>query len=351
MRFPSSVSGTISWNWHQLGNALASFLLYLGYDPSCRCLGSAWLLCHQKPMRIHQHLLLSLSSFADIGVHNFVQSKRNSPLTCLMTHTPLDSLLATAPVRRSGSPGGRPENSPAFQRRVPDAGEASPEGTAESFPQKALVVINPVLLQQRDEFLLKGHLAVVCRLILNIGHNLFYLRDAHTERPILGLPGKGPQFGKSVMHPLRGTSFDQLHRLGNGHRGRQREQQVNVIFHTSDAEGRNPIFSCNPSKIRPKPRLKRWRYERSSILGAKDTMRERADVGHGRIQPSPLESRNRKCERFNRPFGTFDHVHHDPSVETLGYYQSSLRDKQSDHICDNSERRDAINQAANSIIE
>ncbi len=47
------------------------------------------------------------------------------------------------------------------------------------------------------------------------------LRDAHTERAVFFLPGKEPLVGKGLMNPFGGTAFDELHRLGHGHRRRE----------------------------------------------------------------------------------------------------------------------------------
>ena len=253
-----------------------------------------------------------------------------------MTSTPLDSLLATAHVRRPGSPEGRSENSPAFQRRVSDGGRTSPEGTAESFPQIALVVFNSVLLQQRNELVLKGHLAVVRLLIPDVGHNLIYLRNTHTERAILGLPGKELLIRKGVMHPLGRTAFDQLHGLGDRHRRRQREQHVNVVFDASDAHGGNAVLACDAPEVRPKPGTKLLRNERPSVLGAEDTMRIRTDVGHGRIQPSRRDCRNRKCQ---------------PGSELPGYCRVSFRDSGLGHRSGKSLSDTRLNLAGTGIFE
>lgn len=253
-----------------------------------------------------------------------------------MTSTPLDSLLATEHVRRSRSPEGRPENSPAFQRRVPVAVETSPEGTAESFPQIALFVFDAMLLQQREELFLESHLAVVRLLILNVDHNLIHLRNAHAERAIFGLPGKERLIGKGVMHPLGRAAFDELHGLGDRHGRRQREQQVDVVFDTSDAEGGNTILACDATEVRPKPGTKLRGDERQAVLGAEDTVRKRTNVGHGRIQPSLWDWRNRKCQ---------------PGVETPGYYQLSRWDKRLDGRSTWSFRDMRLSPAGNPFLE
>ena len=54
-------------------------------------------------------------------------------------------------------PEGDATNSPAVHGRVLGRSRTSPEGTAELFPQVSFVVVNPVLLQQRDEFVLESH--------------------------------------------------------------------------------------------------------------------------------------------------------------------------------------------------
>src|SRR5437868_4504007 len=65
-------------------------------------------------------------------------------------------------------PKGAVNNSPAVHCRVLDTSATSPEGTAELFPQIAFVILNPVLFQQRDEFLLKTHFAVMRLLVFEL---------------------------------------------------------------------------------------------------------------------------------------------------------------------------------------
>ena len=72
-------------------------------------------------------------------------------------------------------------NSPAVDCRVLDTSSTSPEGTAELFPQIRCVVLNPVLFQQRDEFLLETHFAVM-RLLVFYEANYHYSDIFHLRR-------------------------------------------------------------------------------------------------------------------------------------------------------------------------
>ena len=59
-----------------------------------------------------------------------------------------------------------------------------------------------MLFQQRQEFLLKGHFAVMGGLTLDVGDGLVQQRHAHAESAIFLLPGKPALFGKSFVNPF-----------------------------------------------------------------------------------------------------------------------------------------------------
>jgi hypothetical protein len=83
------------------------------------------------------------------------------------------------------------------------------------------------------------------------------------------------------MHPLGRAAFNELHGLGDRHRRGQRQQQMKVILDAADAQGLDSILAGDAAEVRPKPWTKLWRDDRSSLLGAEDTMRKRAASGCG----------------------------------------------------------------------
>ena len=61
--------------------------------------------------------------------------------------------------------------------------QTRPEGTIELFPQVSFVVFDPMLFQQRDEFLLETHLAVMRLLAFDIAND-----PVHCETLTLNAP-------------------------------------------------------------------------------------------------------------------------------------------------------------------
>jgi len=100
-------------------------------------------------------------------------------------------------------PKGPHDNSPTFQRWVGDARTCtSPEGTADSLPEVALVKGDTVLFQQGQEFLLERHFAMMRLLFFDVLDDLVQLRNANAEGTIFYLPFKQSVLWKSIMDPF-----------------------------------------------------------------------------------------------------------------------------------------------------
>jgi hypothetical protein len=150
------------------------------------------------------------------------------------------------------SPQGTNENSPPFQRRVNIVRETqSPQGTTE---RSASEFLNAVSFQKASEFILKANPRVMPLLIINVTNGVFYLRNPDAEDPVGILPYKRPPL-QPVVHPLRGTTFDQLNGFGDHQRHRQRQQNVDMIFNPTDRERFEIIGSGYASNIGPQSGL------------------------------------------------------------------------------------------------
>jgi len=143
-----------------------------------------------------------------------------------------------------------------------------------------------MFLQQRQKFLLKRHLLVMFLLAFDITNDVVQLRHAHTECAILFLPRKQAMFGKGFVDPFGRTALDQLHRLGDGDRGRQGKQEMDVVFDSADFNGLHFVAAHDTAQEWPEPFGKRRRDEPATLLGAEDAMVVGTDVGHATIQPS-----------------------------------------------------------------
>jgi hypothetical protein len=75
--------------------------------------------------------------------------------------------------------------------------------TRESSPQVTLIVVDIVFLQQLQILLLKGFLAVMFALIIDVRYHIWDLGLAYRESTVAILPFEETQFRKLFMNPLR----------------------------------------------------------------------------------------------------------------------------------------------------
>src|SRR5215813_8766779 len=105
--------------------------------------------------------------------------------------------------------------------------------------------------EEPDKFLLKRPLLMMLRLIANVGDCVLYLGDPNTESSIPGLPLKVTHRRKLVVHPFGRTALDQLYPLGDGDRGRESKQHVNMVFDASDFDRIHAVLSSDAPHIGP----------------------------------------------------------------------------------------------------
>ena len=109
---------------------------------------------------------------------------------------------------------------------------------------------------------------MVLRLTSDVLNGGFHSRLAYAEGVILLLPRKQTVFGECLMHPFGRTTFDQLKRLGNGQRCRQRKQEMDVIFDPANFDGFHFVLARNASQKGPESLGERgvMRGRRSLVL-------------------------------------------------------------------------------------
>src|SRR4030095_15070005 len=137
-----------------------------------------------------------------------------------------------------------------------------------------------MFLQEPQELLLKSHSFVMLLLILDVLNDVVQLRHAHTKRAIFFLPGELTMLRKRFMDPFGRTAFDELKCLGDGERGRQRKQDMHVIFNAADFDGFHFVLPRDAAQERPEPFAQRWREEGAAVFGTENAMEIRTDVGH-----------------------------------------------------------------------
>ena len=165
-----------------------------------------------------------------------------------------------------------------FKGGFPTKRISSPEGTVESFPQIPVVVFDSMFLQQREELFLETHFTMMLFLSFDVIDDSIQLRNTGTEGAIFGLPGKETLIRKCFMDPFRGASLDELHRFGNRHCRRQREQQMNMIGDAANAQGFHSVLASDATQIRPEALPKLGGNERLPFLRAEDAMKIGTDV-------------------------------------------------------------------------
>src|SRR6185503_19708349 len=190
------------------------------------------------------------------------------------------------------SPEGTADNSPAVHCREHVGTKRVPKGRLNSIPQILLVDFDPVLLQQRQEFLLERFIAMMLLLLADVANERVQLRHAHVERPIFFLPLEKSVFGEDVVNPLGGTALDQLGSLCDRQGGRKRKEQVNRIFDSTDFDGLHFVLPGDAAHERPPSLTQGWRDEFAPLFCAENQMNMIAHVRHAGIQPSLRDSIN-----------------------------------------------------------
>ena len=115
-------------------------------------------------------------------------------------------------------------------------------------------------------------------LVFDVLYDPIQLRNTHTEGSICGLPREPTLVGETVMHPFRGAAFDQLHGFGYRHGRRQRQQQVNMVFHAANTQGFHLVFAGDATQKWPESVPKLRRQAGPPIFCAEHTVRIRTDV-------------------------------------------------------------------------
>lgn len=138
------------------------------------------------------------------------------------------------------------------------------------------IVFNPILLQERHELLLEASLTMVFHLRPYISNRVALLRNPKGECAISFLPRKPLRV--RLVHPMRGSSLDQLHRFGQRQRRRQREKYVSMILSTARNKRLESILAGHAAEKGPQLRLDLRRNQIAPLLGRENTMNKFGNV-------------------------------------------------------------------------
>lgn len=145
-------------------------------------------------------------------------------------------------------------------------------------PNVPRIVLNSVFLQERDKLRLEIALPMMLFLPCDVRQSCIYLGPSNGESPITFLPLEIFQRA-GLMHPMRGRALDVSHCRGYGQRRRHREQKMNMVLHSADAERFHFMFAGHTAHVRPQPRLNLQGNCLAPILGGEDAMKQRAAIG------------------------------------------------------------------------
>src|SRR3954468_21787542 len=102
--------------------------------------------------------------------------------------------------------------------------------------QIPLVVRNPILLEQRDQLVLEGHLFVVLLLIADVASDLVHERLAHGKNAVPHLPLESLHAAWPLVDPSRGVSLDLLDHHGDRDVRLEFGEEVDVVGHPADLQ-------------------------------------------------------------------------------------------------------------------
>ncbi len=138
--------------------------------------------------------------------------------------------------------------SPQFME--PQRGSASASAkTRPSIPHIPLIPFDTVLAQQNTELVLKRFCPMMLRLVAHILDNRVRIRLAHGKRRIPGLPVKHCKLRPFLLHPHRAGAFQFLNPLSQGNRAIHPRQNMNMIRHTTNGDGRTFQGRRNAAQI------------------------------------------------------------------------------------------------------
>ena len=117
-----------------------------------------------------------------------------------------------------------------------------------------------MLLQQSQELLLKGHLAMMLFLVADVSNGFVEQRHADAKGALFYLPPEKLVLGKCVMHPFGRTAFYELQGFGNRESRRQRQQHMRVVWHAAYFQSFHLMLAGDPAHKWPETFAQVRRY-------------------------------------------------------------------------------------------
>jgi hypothetical protein len=138
------------------------------------------------------------------------------------------------------------------------------------------IKFHAVFPQESEKFLIEAHFSVMRFLILYVSNDSWSVGGTHAECRIALLPR---ELMTSIVCPSRGIRFDGEQRLGQGHDGRELDEEMNVVLYAANGMNENPLVFANACRIGPQSRLEFRGNGLAPVLGAEDDMDHVLGVG------------------------------------------------------------------------
>jgi hypothetical protein len=214
--------------------------------------------------------------------------------------------LAPAPHRLDAVPTPVPGRHGLKARPIPAWGEAPCKPTPKfrglkarpitsSIPQKLLVALHPILLQEGAKLILKRTLLVMRLLPIDVLHQRLQIGRPNRKRPIPSLPGELRQRGRLRLQPLRRCCLQLRNQLRDSRGPRQSNRKMNMVRRSTNAIALAPRIARNRREIAMKIASYSIVKKRPAPLGTEDQMHhnKRERQWHGQVyrpglQPSTL---------------------------------------------------------------
>lgn len=108
-------------------------------------------------------------------------------------------------------------------------------------------------------------------LIGDVSLDGFEIGGAHRENAVSGLPCEIPKRWIALLDPNAGNAFEFLDPIGLGDRASLAGQDVNVVFHTANDDGRTVDLFRDPSEIGMHFMAQVWSTKEGlAVFGGKD---------------------------------------------------------------------------------
>jgi hypothetical protein len=136
-----------------------------------------------------------------------------------------------------------------------------------------------MLLEEPLQFFLERHLLVVVCLPLNVSRRVFNAGNPDAEGTIPLLPLEIPMLLERVVDPFRGIALEKLDGFRHGERGWNREEDVDMVFHTANDQRLHLVLARDAAEVWPQALLKVRLDERATLFGGPHAMHQATDEG------------------------------------------------------------------------